>query len=228
MRATPLDKAVPPESRVATTSKTLTVLEVLAAYAGILYYIWRWQFTRPQVWILILALILASQIVRGDSRRALGITLSNIRLTAQAILPLAAAAYLSLTVYGLARHTLVLVIPGKPALKYFLGYGSWCVAQQYLMQSYFHNRLMSVVRSPHVSSVLVALMFGAAHIPNPILVGATTLGGFVLAEIFAWGRNIWPLVLAQTVGGFVVAALSPPSLIHNMRVGPAYFFYGLQ
>jgi membrane protease YdiL (CAAX protease family) len=71
-------------------------------------------------------------------------------------------------------------------------------------------------------------MFGAAHIPSPILMVATTLGGFIFAEVFTRHRNIWPLALAQAVGGFLIGALSPPALIHNMRVGPGYFTYGLR
>jgi hypothetical protein len=57
---------------------------------------------------------------------------------------------------------------------------------------------------------------------------ATTLVGFVFAEIFARHRNIWPLALTQAVGGLLLAAVSPASLMHNMRVGPGYFFYGLR
>ena len=37
-----------------------------------------------------------------------------------------------------------------------------------------------------------------------------------------------PLALAQTVGGFLAAALAPASAIHNMRVGTGYLFYGLR
>jgi membrane protease YdiL (CAAX protease family) len=97
-----------------------------------------------------------------------------------------------------------------------------------LTQSYFHNRLLRLVKDRHVSSLLVALMFGGAHIPNPILMIATTFGGFILAEVFARSRNIYPLALAHTVGGFLIAALSPAALIHNMRVGPGYFFFELR
>jgi membrane protease YdiL (CAAX protease family) len=71
-------------------------------------------------------------------------------------------------------------------------------------------------------------MFGSAHIPNPILMTATTLAGFIFAEIFARHRNIWPLALVQALGGFLLAAVSPVSLMHNMRVGPGYFFFGLR
>jgi membrane protease YdiL (CAAX protease family) len=104
----------------------------------------------------------------------------------------------------------------------------WCAFQQYLAQSYFHNRLMAAVRSRHLSSLLVGIIFGSAHIPNPILMVATTVAGFIFAEIFARHRNIWPIALAQAVGGLLLAAVSPASLMHNMRVGPGYLFYGLR
>jgi membrane protease YdiL (CAAX protease family) len=107
-------------------------------------------------------------------------------------------------------------------------YGVWCAFQQYLAQSYFHNRLMEVIRNRHLSSLLVGIIFGSAHIPNPILMVATTVAGVVFAEVFARHRNIWPIALAQTVGGLLIAAVSPASLIHNMRVGPGYLFYGLR
>jgi membrane protease YdiL (CAAX protease family) len=71
-------------------------------------------------------------------------------------------------------------------------------------------------------------MFGAAHIPNLILMIATLVAGFVFAEVFARHRNIWPLALAQAVGGFLLAAVAPDALIHHMRIGPGYFFYRIR
>ena len=201
------------------------MLEVLLVYAGVLLYIWRWQFSCPRLWIPLLAAVLISHVAHRDTLRSLGLTTVKLRASAEIVLPLAAAAYVPLLVYGFACHTLVLVVPRKQMLISLVLYGFWCAFQQYLAQSYFHNRLLSVIGNPHRSSLLVALMFGAAHIPNPVLMVATTLGGFIFAEVFARHRNIWPLALAQAVGGLLIAALSPASLIHNMRVGPGYFFY---
>ena len=98
--------------------------------------------------------------------------------------------------------------PGNPLFS-LLGYGSWCAFQQYLTQSYFNNRLMLVIRNRHVSSALVGIMFSATHIPNLILMVATLVAGIVFAEVFARYRNIWPLALAQAVGGLLLAAVSP-------------------
>jgi len=215
-------RAAPPWIRWA------TALEVLLVYAGILLYIWRWQFTHPQVWMPLLGIVLASHVAHRDRLRDLGLTWHELRGSAGTILPLGAALYVPLVVYGFASRILFLIPPGKRTLVSLGAYCLWCLFQQYLTQSYFHRRLMLVVQNPHLRSSVVALMFGAAHVPNPILMLATTLGGFVLAEVFARHRNIWPLALAQAVGGFLVAALSPASLIRNMRVGPGYFFYELR
>ena len=197
-------------------------------YAGILLYIWRWQFAHPQAWVALLALVLASHLLHGDSLADLGLARHALRSSAQAILPLAVVCFSPVVIYGFASGKLHLAAPGVRAFVYFAGYGLWSLFQQYLAQSYFHNRLRSLGGSPHLSSLTVALMFGAAHIPNLILMVAATFGGFVLAEAFARHRNIYPLALAHMVGGILVGALSPASLIHNMRVGPGYFFFGLR
>jgi Type II CAAX prenyl endopeptidase Rce1-like len=217
---------LPLTSTASEWARAATALEVLIVYAGVLIYIWRWQITHPRLWIPLLALIVASHFLHRDTLRDLGLTVAGLHANAELLLPLVAAVYLPLTILGLATHRLTVLWPGERSWVYFASYGSWCVFQQYLAQSYFNNRLMRVIRNRHVSSAMVGLMFGAAHIPNPILMLATTLGGFVFAEVFARHRNLWPIVLAQTVGGFLIAVLAPAALIHNMRVGPGYFSYG--
>jgi hypothetical protein len=200
----------------------------MLVYAGIVTYIWRWQYSYPHAWMALWGVILVSHFLHRDTLRSLGLSLAGMRANAQVVLPIALAFYIPLLVFGLARHALTLVPVNRHAVASLLGYAVWCAFQQYLAQSYFHNRLMEAVRSRHLSSLLVGIIFGSAHIPNPILMVATTVAGFVFAEIFARHRNIWPLALAQAVGGLLLAAVSPASLIHNMRVGPGYLFYGLR
>jgi len=205
-----------------------SALEVILVYAGIVTYIWRWRSTHPHFWIVILGLVLAGHLLHHDTFRTLGLSITGMRANAQIILPIALAFYIPILAFGFARHTLVLVPVNRHAASSLLTYGIWCAFQQYLAQSYFHNRLREVVRNRHLNSFLVGIIFGSAHIPNPILMVATTVAGIVFAEVFARHRNIWPLALAQAVGGLLIAAVSPPSLIHNMRVGPGYLFYGLR
>ena len=202
-----------------------TAAEILLIYAGILLYIWRWQATFPRVWMLLLGTVLLSQTLRRESPRALGLTSKGLRGSARIVLPLAAALYVPALLYGLATHSLMLMAPNKRTLVTLVGYMLWCLFQQYVTQSYFHVRLMSLLDNRHLRSLAVALLLGGTHLPNPILTVATSVGGFILAEVFARHRNIWPLALAQAAGGFLIAALSPAALIHNMRVGPGYYFY---
>lgn len=201
---------------------------MVALFACVLLDIWRWQYSHPHLWIAFLPVLAVSHLLHRDTIADLGLGVGQLGASAQAVLPLMLAIYVPAVMLGFAYGGFHLLIPGRAALAYFASYGSWCVCQQYLTQSYFHNRLMRVIGNRHVSSLLVAVMFGAAHIPNPVLMIATTIAGFIFSEVFARHRNIWPLALAQTVGGFLVAALTPAWLIHNMRVGPGYFLWGLR
>jgi H+/gluconate symporter-like permease len=202
-----------------------SALEVVVVFAGIVNYIWRWHHIFRYSWIPLWGLVLFSHFLHRDTLRSLGLSLAQLRANAEVVLPIALAVYVPLFVFGFARRALVIVPANGHAAAALLGYGSWCAFQQYLAQSFFHNRLMEAVRNRHLSSVLVAIMFGATHLPNAILTVATLVAGFVFAEVFARHRNIWPLALAQAVGGLLVAAVSPASLIRNMRVGPGYFSF---
>ena len=173
-----------------------------------------------------LAFVIASHIAHRDSLRGLGLTFDGMRQNARIILPLALIVIGPALAYGLAAGSIRPQLNEYPELRYFGGYLVWCVFQQYLTQSYFHNRILRIVENRHTSSAITALLFGAAHIPNLVLMAATTLGGFVFAKVFARHRNIWPLALVQAVGGALLAALVPAAIIHHMRVGPGYFLSG--
>jgi hypothetical protein len=203
-------------------------LEVPLLFAGILAYIWRWHRTSPHAWMALWALILISHVLHRDTLQGLGLGRMGFRNSAQWVLPLALALYVPMLVYGYEHGRFELLRPTWGALVLLVGYGSWCAFQQYLTQSYFNNRLMMVIRNRHVRSALIGIMFSATHIPNLILMVATLVAGFVFAEVFARYRNIWPLALAQAVGGLLLATISPEALIHHMRVGPGYFFFGIR
>src|SRR5579872_2941401 len=213
-----------PSSGLAKTRATAvaTGVEVCVVFGAILLYIWRWQHTLA--WTVILAVIFASHFFHRDSPRSLGVTLAGLRPSAEWLLPIAVVLYLPLLAIGFSRHVLVLMRPTWPSVIALFGYGIWCAAQQYLTQSYFHNRLALIIDKVHLRSVVVGILFAAAHLPNPILTGATFIAGTILAEAFARNRNIWPLAFAQAVGGLLLAAVVPDAWIHHMRVGPGFYF----
>jgi hypothetical protein len=209
------------------TSPYVSAVEVVLMYAGIIAYIWRGQRSFHGSWTLLLFAVVASIVLRRDSLHRLGLSLNGVRKNAEYLLPLMVVLFIPLLILGFATGALTLVAPTKPVVLWFVWYFIWAFIQEFLAQSYFNNRLLELTPNRHFSSSLVAIMFAAAHIPNPILMPATLVDGFFFAEAFARSRSLWPIVLAHTVGGFLIAAVSPNTLIHGMRVGPGYFLYGL-
>ena len=205
----------------------VTATEVLAVYAAILLYIWRWQYAHPFLWLPLLAAVLFSHWLYHDDLPEMGLTGREFWACARLSLPVLAVVIAVAVAYALWAHDTVARLASPRVWLSFGGYIIWCSFQQYLTQSYFHRRLMKVIQSPHLRSVAVGLLFAGAHVPNPVLMVATFAGGFIFAEIFFRHPNIWPLAIVQAVAGFLIGALSPPWIIHNMRVGPGYFFFHL-
>ncbi|HET7214490.1 MAG TPA: CPBP family glutamic-type intramembrane protease [Terriglobia bacterium] len=208
-------------------SPWITAGEVLAVYAAILLYIWRWQETHTFLWIPMLAAVLFSQWFYGDTLDEMGLTGREFRPCARTSLPLLAVVIGGAVLDGLWVHHSISRLASTHVWLSLGGYFLWCSFQQYLTQSYFHRRLMKVMPSAHLRSLAIGLLFAGAHIPNPVLMVATFAGGVVFAEIFTRHPNIWPLAIVQAVAGFLIGALSPPWIIHSMRVGPGYFFFHL-
>jgi Type II CAAX prenyl endopeptidase Rce1-like len=206
----------------------ITSTEVLGVFAGILLYIWRWQDTHPDLVIPLFAVVLLSHWIYRDKPKGMGLTSREFWPSTLLCLPVLAAVIVSATVYAFWNNKSASRLAALHIGLAFGGYLIWCSFQQYLTQSYFHRRLMKVMRTPHLASLAIALMFAGAHIPNPVLMVATFVGGVVFAEIFKRHPNIWPLAFVQAVSGFLLGALSPPWVIHGMRVGPGYFFYHLR
>ncbi|MGH9344924.1 MAG: CPBP family glutamic-type intramembrane protease [Terriglobia bacterium] len=200
-----------------------TAIELLAVYGCVLLYIWRWHRSHPLAWIPILAFIILTHVLHRDTLCEMGVTTHQMGANAKIILPLAALIYGLVVVWALSSHRLALPWPRGAAEGRVGVYVIWCCFQQYLMQSYFYRRLTAVLHSPHLSAAFAALMFSGAHVPNLVLMAATVAGGFILSEVFACHPNIWPLALTQAVGGLLIAAVFPASLIHQMRVGPGYY-----
>lgn len=206
----------------------VTVVEILALYAGILLYIWRWQHTHPYAVLLLFAAVVFSHWYYGDTLKEMGLTGHEFRPCARISVMLFAIVIFLAGAYALWNHDSARRLGSLHVWLSFFGYLIWCSFQQYLTQSYFHRHLMRVMRTPHLSSFTIALLFAGAHIPNPVLMVATFVGGFAFAEVFIRHPNIWPLAIVQATAGFLIGGLSPAWIIHSMRVGPGYFFYHVQ
>ena len=63
-------------------------------------------------------------------------------------------------------------------------------------------------------------MFAAAHVPNPLLMGVTLVGGTVAAFAYQRHRNLFFLAFAHALIGTMLWLVVPDTVSHHLRVGP--------
>ncbi len=101
----------------------------------------------------------------------------------------------------------------------------WAFAQQFLAQSFFFLHFEYLLRSGRRAVVATALLFSSAHIPNPVLVPVTLVGGLILSELFRRNRTLYALAVAHAVVALCLAISVPEAILHDMRVGIGYELY---
>lgn len=122
-------------------------------------------------------------------------------------------------------HTLHRLYGPMPMGLHILGYAIWALMQQFILQIYVLLRLlrMGLRRAPAV--ILSAVLFAAAHIPNPLLIVLTLFWGAACCLLFLRYRNLYTLALAHGILGMCLAVTVPNSVHHHMRVGLGYIEY---
>lgn len=101
----------------------------------------------------------------------------------------------------------------------------WAFAQQFLAQSFFFLHFEYLLRSGRKAVIATALLFSSAHIPSPVLVPVTLVGGLVLSELFRRHRTLYMLAVAHALVALSLAISVPETVLHDMRVGIGYIHY---
>lgn len=171
-------------------------------------------------------LMFLSHCLRHESLRDLGFRFDNFGQAARLLaLPMAVATAV-LIILGYLNGSLDFLrwrggqsILGLPLL------GSlWGLVQQYALQG-FVNRRAQVAWGPGVLSVVVvALLFGVFHLPNPALTVATTAGGLLWATVYQRVPNLFALALSHGLMTWILISTLPSGLLYGLRVG--YKFIG--
>jgi len=165
--------------------------------------------------------IVAVTVGNRRSLRELGLGLSGLRGALIAVSIAAVAAALILLA-GYAAGTLRILYGPTPPLWHSAGYAVWALEQEFILQSFFFVTLEKLLRDSTKALWGAAILFSAAHIPNPLLVAATFLAALFFVSIFRRYRNLYPLGLAHAMLGLSLAVTVPDALIHHMRVGISY------
>lgn len=201
--------------------RRLAILEPLLMFGLILAYIWKLRFVHPSCWIAIPALMFFSHLLRRESPRVLGFDLHNLRECLNELAPLLTLIALLLLASGVLLHTLREIGYGG-ALLALAAYLPWGLVQEYALNGYFLNRFDAAL-STRAASLLAALLFSAAHAPNPFLVAITFPLGWCATLLYRRKRNLYLLGIAHAAVGLLLFLVVPDSLSRHLRVGPGWF-----
>jgi hypothetical protein len=197
----------------------LALVEALCMFALIELYIWRIRSTFPHFWLVILALLLLSHVLRRETPDHLGFRAAGFRRGALACAPWVAAVVAASLALGAALRTLR-DVTFHWALLGFLVYCVWGLVQQYLLNGYFVNRF---ARADARAPVLAAACFCLAHFPNWFLMPVTLVGGYAAARVYQAYRNLFLLGLAHGILGFTIYLVVPDTVTRHLYVGPRWF-----
>jgi membrane protease YdiL (CAAX protease family) len=209
--------------RATTLAKLPIALEMSTVYLLIQIFVWHWQFTSLSIAWFILILLLATHWWHRDTMTKLGFRVDNFFPALKEAVWASVPFVLVLVAIGFLTGRLWTIPLQQESILPSLRYTAWGTFQQYGLQGYFHNRLMKVVSNPILSSILNGFIFMSLHIPNPILMAFTLLGGFAFSILYAKNRNIFALGILHGLVGLLLSNCFPRGMLHNMRVGPGYF-----
>jgi membrane protease YdiL (CAAX protease family) len=201
--------------------RKLALLEPLLLFGLIVAYIWKLRFVHPSCLVAIPALMIFSHLLHHESPRALGFQLHNLKGTLDEMGPALILIALLLLSAGMLFHTLRQT-GFEGALLALAAYLPWGLSQQYVLNGYFLNRFDAAL-SKRAASFLAALLFCAAHAPNPFLMTITLPLGWCATLLYRRTRNLYFLGIAHATVGLLLFLVVPDSISRHLRVGPGWF-----
>ena len=106
-------------------------------------------------------------------------------------------------------------------LAVFGGLFVWGAAQQWILQTVILREAQRA-SSRTTGAIVAALLFGALHLPNPLLTIVTLVGALGWCAIYDRYPNIIPLALSHAFGTLALIDAFDARLIGGLRVGYSY------
>lgn len=199
-------------------------IEVAVAYLLILAVIWTPRPLQRLLWIVAAVGVVFLLWRSFEGWKAMGFTGAKLGRSLWIVGAALAVAGIAIAV-AVRVHTLLLPTGVVGFVGGYISYAIWTGVQQFLLQGFFLLRLLRVAPKGWIAALAAAVLFAAAHLPNPVLAPLTLLWGLVACLLFLRYRNIYPLMVAHAILGITVAITVPGPVDHNMRVGLGYLTY---
>jgi membrane protease YdiL (CAAX protease family) len=210
-----------------TSSRALALWEIVSVVTScliaewvVLSFVGRSKLIIAVPILLALGLMVFSHRARGESIRDIGFRTDNFFAACRLLLlPTALAVIALFTASWLLNHALV---AGNFRPR-FLWLPLWALFQQYALNGFINSRAQVALGKGAKSVVLVALVFGLLHLPNPVLALVTLFGGLIFAAVYQRQPNLYALALSHSIVSITMALTVSPGLLNGLRVGFKYF-----
>lgn len=205
-------------------NKLALLLELAVGYALITATIWTANPTQRILFWISAAWFFCSAVLAVRRGEPLGLKRPPLRMTIF-VISLVLLIVAGMMTIAAVMGTLHGLLGVRTSLLHASGYLVWALVQQYIQQSFFFGRIEQLTSNGLLAGFWTALLFSLAHVPNPVLVPVTFVGGWILTELFRRYGTLYPLAVAHGLIGLAIAISVPDHLHHHMRVGLGYLRY---
>lgn len=169
---------------------------------------------------LAFALMLISHRERGETFREVGFRLDNLVSAVRALLlPTLGAVLLIGAVAWMLNQSLI----SATWRNRFLLLPVWALVQQYALNGFINRRAQLVMGKGWQSVLVVALVFGLLHLPNPLLSLLTFAGGLIWAFVYQRHPNLLAMALSHSIISITLALAVSSKWLDSLRVGFKFF-----